>query len=163
GVGQVCITRIPMGERWDANDTEAKESSAFTVQIDKLAPVLVTTNVSGVFTNLSLAGDHVVRIQLDNKPLTSFRFSFKGRGEHLRLWYSPFYGSWSLWDVRPGEKCACPKARASAPVSPKRWADSPGTQEAKIYNSLGLLDREILSENETDVIGRASLTGIVSL
>jgi hypothetical protein len=113
GVGRVCITRIPTGERWDANDTGAKESSAFTVQFDKLAPVLVTTNVSGVLTNLSLVGEHSVKIRLDGKPLSSFRFSFKGRGDHLRLWYNPFYGSWSLSDVPPGEKCACPKRKAS--------------------------------------------------
>jgi hypothetical protein len=113
GVGRVCITRIPMGERWDANDTGAKASSTFTVQLDKLAPVPVTTNGSGVFTNLSLAGEHSVKIRLDGKPLTSFRFSFKDRGDHLRLWYNPFYGSWSLSDVLPGEKCACPKPKAS--------------------------------------------------
>jgi hypothetical protein len=113
GACRVCVTRIPAGERWDANDTGAKESSTFTVQLDNLPAVLVTTNVSGVFTNLSLAGEHAVTIRLDGKPLTSFRFSFKGRGDHLRLWYNPFYGSWSLLDVRPGEKCACPKLRAS--------------------------------------------------
>ena len=113
GVGRVCITRIPIGERWDANDTGAKESRTFAVQIDKLAPVLVATNASGVLTNLSLAGEHSVSIRLDGKRLTSFRFSFKDRGDHLRLWYNPFYGSWSLSDVRPGQKCACPQAKAS--------------------------------------------------
>ena len=113
GDGRVCITPIPVGERWDANDTGAKESSTFAVQIDKLAPVLVTTNASGVFTNLSLAGEHSVSIRFDGKRLTSFRFSFKDRGDHLRLWYNPFYGSWSLSDVRPGQKCACPQAKAS--------------------------------------------------
>jgi hypothetical protein len=110
GVGRVCIGLIPVGERWDANRTGARESSAFTIQIDKLTRVLVTTNVSGVFTNLSLAREHLVKIRLDGKPPASFRFSFKGRGDHLRLWYNPFYGSWSLSDVRPGENCACPKA-----------------------------------------------------
>lgn len=109
--GIVCISRIPSGERWDANDTGAKEGSMFTVQLDKLAPVLVRTNGSGVFTNVSLAGEHSIIIRLDGKPLTSFRFSFKGRADHLRLWYNPFYGTWSLWDVRRGEKCACPKSK----------------------------------------------------
>jgi hypothetical protein len=113
GVGRVCIARIPMGERWDANDSGAKESSTFIAQFDKLAPVLVTTNVSGVITNLSLSGEHVVSIRMDGKPLTSFRFSFKGRGDHLRLWYNPFYGSWSLSEVRAGGKCSGPKVKAS--------------------------------------------------
>ena len=112
-VGRVCITRIPAGDRWDANHTGAKETSTFTVQIDNLSPLRVTTDNSGVFTNLPLASEHSVKIQLDGKPLTSFRFSFKERQDHLRLWYNPFYGSWSLSDVRPGQKCACPKAKAS--------------------------------------------------
>jgi len=117
GVGRVCITRIPTGARWDANDAGARESSTFTIQIDKLQPVLVTTNASGVFTNLSLAGEHLVRIRVDAKPLTSFRFFFKGRGDHLRLWYNPFYGSWSLSNVRPGERCACPGAKSSNQIT----------------------------------------------
>jgi hypothetical protein len=118
-VGRVCITPIPMGERWDANDSGAKESSVFSVQIDKLPAIQVTTNTSGVFTNLSLASEHLVKIRLDGKALTSFRFSFEGRGDHLRLWYNPFYGSWSLSDVHPGEKCSCPKTKASnKPAAP---------------------------------------------
>jgi len=112
-VGRVCITPIPTGERWDANDTGARESSTFTVQVDNLPPVQVSTNASSVFTNLSLASEHTMKVRLDGKPLSSFRFSFKGRGDHLRFWYNPFYGSWSLSDVRPGKKCACPKAKAS--------------------------------------------------
>lgn len=90
-----------------------RESSTFTVQVDNLAPVQVSTNASGVFTNLSLASEHTMKIRLDGKPLSSFRFSFKRRGDHLRFWYNPFYGSWSLSDVRPGGKCACPKEKAS--------------------------------------------------
>ena len=111
-VGRVCITAIPVRERWDANDTGATEGSTFAVQVDNLTPVQIRTNSSGVFTNLSLASDHMLKIRLDGKPLTSFHFSFKDSGGHLRLWYNPFYGSWSLSDVRPGGKCACPKAKA---------------------------------------------------
>src|SRR3954470_11279776 len=73
--GRLCINAIPIGERWDANNTGAKESSSFTVQIDKQAPIVVTTNVAGVFTDLSLTGEHTVSIRLDRKPLTSLRFS----------------------------------------------------------------------------------------
>jgi hypothetical protein len=107
--GKVCVQSISIGDSWKANDTGAKESSTFKVQIDKLAPILISTNSSGVFTNLSLGGKHLVKIQLDEKPLTSFRFSFQEeQSEHLRLWYSPFYGTWSLWRVGSHEKCACP-------------------------------------------------------
>lgn len=108
--GRVCVEAIPRGDNWSANDTGAKEASTFRVQIDDLAPVFVSTNSSGVFTNLSLTGRHLVKIRVDNKPLTSFRFSFRESGsDHMRLWYSPFYGTWSLSPVWPGQKCACPR------------------------------------------------------
>jgi hypothetical protein len=129
GFGRVCITRIPTGERWDANDTGARESSTFTVQIGQLHPVLVTTNASGLFTNLSRSAEHLVRIRVDGKPLTSFRFSFKGRGDHLRLWYNPFYGSWSLSEVRPGEKCACPESKSS------NKADAPNPAMTSLFQA----------------------------
>ena len=107
--GKVCVQSISIGESWKANDTGAKESSKFKVQIDKLTPILISTNCSGVFTNLWVDAKHLVKIQLEDKPLTSFRFSFREeQSEHLRLWYSPFYGTWSLSRVGPREKCACP-------------------------------------------------------
>ena len=112
-LGKVCVQKISMNSRWDANDTGAKEGSAFTVQVDDLPAITVTTNLSGVFTNLSLAKKHFVKIKLDGKALTSFRFDFKERGDHLRLWYNPFYGTWSLSDVRKGEKCACTVVKVS--------------------------------------------------
>src|SRR4051794_3426570 len=83
-VGKVCIPSIPMGERWNANDTGAKDTSTFTIQLDELAPVLVATNASGTFTNLVRAGEHSLSIRLDGKHLSSFRFSFRDRGHHLR-------------------------------------------------------------------------------
>jgi hypothetical protein len=111
--GRVCVATIPTTGRWQPNDSGATESSTFMVQIDQLPPVQVRTNTSGVFTNLSLAAEHAVKVRLDGKPVAAFRFSFKGRGEHLQLWYNPFYDSWSLSKVRPGDDCACPKAGAS--------------------------------------------------
>jgi hypothetical protein len=108
-VGRVCVQAISKGESWQANDTGATERSIFTVQIDSLPAILISTNTSGVFTNLSLATNHLVKIRLDGKSLSSFLFTFKERGDHLRLWYSPFYGRWSLSDVKGGERCACPR------------------------------------------------------
>src|SRR5262245_26951246 len=104
-VGSVCVPEIPKGESWKGNDTGAMEQSVFTVQIDKFTPVLISTNSCGVFTNLSLTDAHLVKIQLDGKPLTSFRFTFHERAERLRLWYNPFYGTWSLTDLRPRQTC----------------------------------------------------------
>ena len=105
-VGKVIVQTIPFGpsSSWKANDTGATERSKFSVQIDNRSPMIVTTNRAGVFANLSLADRHLVRIKLDGKPLTSFRFSFEGRSNQLMLWYNEFYGTWSLSDWKAGEK-----------------------------------------------------------
>jgi len=115
GVGRVWVQKIPSGPSasWKGNDTGATERSTFTVHIDDLPAISVTTSSSGVFTNLSLNRKHLVKIRLDDKPLTSFWFSFDGRGDHLRLWYNEFYGTWSLSDVRKGEQCSCPRVEPS--------------------------------------------------
>jgi hypothetical protein len=108
-VGKVCVEKIPSrpSSSWKGNATGATEHSTFTVRIDDLPVIGVTTNSSGVFTNLSLTKKHLVTIRLDDKPLTAFRFSFESRPSHVRLWYNEFYGTWSLSDVRASEKCAC--------------------------------------------------------
>jgi hypothetical protein len=115
GIGKVCVQPISSGPKsnWKGNDTGATERSVFTVRIDDLPAIRVSTNSSGVFTNLALTKRHLIKIQLDNKPLTSFWFSFDSRGDHLRLWYNEFYGTWQLWDARASARCACPKQRPS--------------------------------------------------
>jgi hypothetical protein len=105
-VGRVCIQAIQISDK-KAYDTGATKNSVFTVQIDDLKGLRVSTNASGVFTNLSLVKKHLVKIQLDGKPLTSFRFTFDEGRNHSRLWYNSFYGTWSLSNVQSDEKCPC--------------------------------------------------------
>src|SRR5258706_15555458 len=96
--GIVCIDPIATNWSREANESGATEKSNFTVQIDSLPPVQISTRSAGVFTNLTMHTTHLAKIRLDGKPLTSFRFSFEqSGGEHLRLWYNEFYGTWSLW------------------------------------------------------------------
>jgi hypothetical protein len=105
--GLICIDPIPKGSVWKANDTGAIEESVFSVQIDNQPPVNISTNLAGVFTNLPTASKHLVKIRLDGKPLTSFRFSFQeSQSDHLRLWYNAFYGTWSLSPTTERHKCA---------------------------------------------------------
>jgi hypothetical protein len=104
--GKVFIQPIPFGpgSNWKANDTGATERSKFSVQIDNRTAIKVTTNSAGSFINLPLAGEHLVKIKLDGKPLTSFHFSFEGRSGQLLLRYNEFYGTWSLVDMKSDEK-----------------------------------------------------------
>lgn len=105
-LGEVDLRTIPFGpgSNWRANESGATERSKFSVQIDNRTPINVTTNRAGEFINLPLAGEHLVKIKLDGKPLTSFRFSFEGRSDHLVLRYDEHYGKWSLEDIIPEQK-----------------------------------------------------------
>jgi hypothetical protein len=106
-LGLVCVDGISKNERWDANQTGATEKSIFTVQIDDLPPTQISTASAGVFTNLSTSAKHLVKISVDGRPLTSFRFTFQeSQSDHLRLWYNPFYGTWSLSPTDKRHKCA---------------------------------------------------------
>ncbi len=112
--GLVCVDPIPKQSVWKGNDTGATEKSVFTIQIDDRPPIKVSTETSGVFTNLPTNSKHLVRIQLDGKPLTSFRFSFhEHASNHLRLWYYTMYGNWCLWPTDGKHKCAYPKTQRS--------------------------------------------------
>jgi|SRR5579862_6389972 len=105
-LGEVRLQTIPFGpsSNWRATDSGATERSKFSVQIDNRSAINVTTNRAGVFANLPLAGEHVVKIKVDGKPLNSFRFSFEGRSDHLILQYNEFYGKWSLSDAKAEQK-----------------------------------------------------------
>jgi hypothetical protein len=105
-LGEVLLRTIPFGpgSNWRANDTGATERSKFSVKIDNRTAINVTTNSAGSFINLPLDGEHLVKIKVDGKPLTSFRFSFEGRSRHLVLSYDEARGTWSLSDVKPAQK-----------------------------------------------------------
>ena len=100
-VGTVFIAPIPMDGIWKGNHTGATMESVFTIQIDNLPPVQVTTNSTGVFTNLALGQKHMVKIRLDGKPRESFPLKFEtfqgdssDKNVHIRLRYDPMYGYW---------------------------------------------------------------------
>jgi hypothetical protein len=115
-VGTVCVAPIPMDGVWKGNDTGATLTSTFSIQIDDLPAITVTTNLSGVFTNLALRQKHMVKIRLDGKPRESFPLRFetfdRGAGDkvvHIRLRYDTMYGYWhpGRVDALP---CRCQKS-----------------------------------------------------
>jgi hypothetical protein len=106
-MGLVCIDFIPKDSVWKGNETGATEGSVFSVQIDDQPVVNISTNGAGIFTNLPTVAKHLVKIRVDGKPLTSFRFSFAAyESDHLRLWYNNFYGTWSLSPTSAKHRCA---------------------------------------------------------
>jgi hypothetical protein len=104
--GIVCVDSISTNGSWKGNDTGATPASVFTVQIDDLLSQTISANSCGVFTNLNVNENHIMKIMMNGKPYASFRFSFKDKGsDHLRLWYNEFYGTWQLWQPGRNHKC----------------------------------------------------------
>ena len=104
GQGIVCVD--PVTVTIEEKGTDANPYSAFSVSIDSLPAQTITTNLCGVFTNLDLKTDHMVKILRDGKPEASFKFNFQKEGsDHLRLWYRTQYGTWQLW--KPGRRHEC--------------------------------------------------------
>ncbi len=102
--GIVCIDPITITV--EEKGTGSHPHSVFTVAIDDLPAQTITTNSCGIFTNLDVTASHIVKIERDGKPETSFWFNFKKKGsDHLRLWYRTQYGTWQLW--KPGRKHKC--------------------------------------------------------
>jgi hypothetical protein len=102
--GIVCID--PVTITVEEKGTESHPESTFTVAIDDRPAQTITANSCGVFSNLNVTADHMVKIDRDGKRETSFKFNFKTKGsDHLRLWYRTQYGTWQLW--KPGRKHAC--------------------------------------------------------
>jgi hypothetical protein len=124
--GTVCVAPIPRDSVWKGNDTGATLASTFTIQIDKLSAITVTTNLSGGFTNLALGQKHMVKIRMDGKPRESFPLRFetfeRGAGDkvvHIRLRYDTMYGYWhpGRVDTLP---CRCQKSPSNQSAAANR-------------------------------------------
>ena len=79
----------------------------FYVGIDSRTKVPVSEKV-GVLVKSLNNSKHTVRIWDGSKQIESFFFTFRQQGSnHLCLWFTPFYRSWSLGfpDGRPGCRC----------------------------------------------------------
>ena len=104
--GVLCIDAISTGGSWEGNQTGAVKDSVFFIQVDSLTLVQISAEQAGYVKDLAIEQEHTVKISLNGKVLESFRFSFlKEKTDHVRLWYIPMYGTWSLSNVKPGHRC----------------------------------------------------------
>lgn len=112
GLGSICIapTSPPTtGEKSLANPAGGNPVSSYSIQVDKLAPV-VASNIKPVrISSLTRNRRHVVKIIGDGKLVSSFRFDFnKYQTNDLCLFFKPLYQTWSLWDGKEGRGiCRC--------------------------------------------------------
>jgi hypothetical protein len=73
----------------------------YSVGIDSLAKIKVSSDSCITFTNLELNKKHKVTIFLSGKPVESFWFTFKKAGsDSLALWCKELYETWSLTPLK---------------------------------------------------------------
>ena len=112
GSGSICIAppdKPTTGEKSLANPAGGNPISSYSIQVDKLAPV-VASNVKPVrISSLSRNRRHVVKIIGDGKLVSSFRFDFKDyQTNDLCLFFKSLYQTWSLWDGKEARGiCRC--------------------------------------------------------
>lgn len=110
--GTVCIAPVTAAMR--ATDVGAAPGNRpvqlkyeFYVGIDARKKVPVSDSTGVLVKSLS-SSKHMVRIWDGSQQIESFFFTFRQKGSnHLCLWFTPFYRSWSLGlpDGRP--ECRC--------------------------------------------------------
>jgi hypothetical protein len=82
----------PFGENQDLN---------YSIRIDSLALITVSSDSCIHVTSIELKMKHKVTIYLSRKPVDSFWFTFEKYGsDSLALWYKPLYATWSLTSLR---------------------------------------------------------------
>jgi hypothetical protein len=116
--GSVCVAPLPERAReLDRDYPDRKALRAYTyefaIQIDDGKAVRMSDSTAQLLAGLALASRHRVRIYDGDNVIESFYFAFEKRGsEHLCLWYTPWYQTWSLEEPqnRPWCKCAKPAA-----------------------------------------------------
>ena len=116
--GSICIAPLPENAReldrgYPGGKAPREYSYEFAIQIDDRQPVRVAEATSRLVTGLSLGKRHRARIYDGKRIIESFHFTFEKRGsEHLCLFYTPWYQTWSLEkpDNRPWCKCSEPAA-----------------------------------------------------
>jgi hypothetical protein len=110
--GQVCIAPADPpapGQKSLRNPAAGNRVRQYTVQIDSLPPVAVSTQTTQLVKDIPTAGAHWVRIKGDGKPVASFKFKFSDfPSSQLCLFFNELYESWNLWDSKQAKSiCKC--------------------------------------------------------
>ncbi|HEV8429524.1 MAG TPA: hypothetical protein VGQ41_16610 [Pyrinomonadaceae bacterium] len=112
GLGSICIAppdRPTAGEKSLANPAGGNRITTYSVQIDKLAPVVASNTRPTRISSLATNRKHLVKIFGDGKLVTSFRMDFtQYKTKDLCLFFKSLYETWSLWGGKEGRAiCSC--------------------------------------------------------
>ena len=112
GTGSICIAppdRPTTGEKSLANSAGGNPISTYSIQVDKMAPVVASNERPIRISSIARSRKHLVKIIGDGKVVASFRLDFnKYQTKDLCLFFNSLYETWSLWDSKEGRAiCKC--------------------------------------------------------
>ncbi|MGV8042600.1 MAG: hypothetical protein AB2L07_21970 [Thermoanaerobaculaceae bacterium] len=112
--GDICLSALPKNASEIDHDYPGGKAPRefqyeFSVQIDQGERVAVPIDEPVLIQELATEKRHLVRIWDTNELIASFRFTFaETGGNHLCLYYTPWYQTWKLEPVRKGLRwCRC--------------------------------------------------------
>ena len=112
GSGSICVAppaRPTKGEKSLANPAGGNRIQVYSIQIDKITPLVASNEKPVRISNISRSRKHIVKIIGDGKVVASFRLDFsKYQTQDLCLFFNSLYETWSLWDGKEGHAiCRC--------------------------------------------------------
>ena len=110
--GSICIAppdKPTSGEKNLANPAGGNSISTYSIQVDKMAPVVASHDRPVPISSIATDRKHLVKIIGDGKVIQSFWFNFsRFKTRDLCLFFNSLYETWSLWDGKEGRAiCRC--------------------------------------------------------
>ena len=110
--GSICIAapdKPTSGEKSLANPAGGNSISTYSIQVDKMAPVVASNDQPVRISSIATGRKHLVKISGDGKVIQSFWFNFsRFKTKDLCLFFNSLYETWSLWDGKEGRAiCRC--------------------------------------------------------
>ncbi len=104
--GSICIAppdRPTSGEKTLANPAGGNPISTYSIQVDKMSPVVASNDRPVRISSIATGRKHLVKIIGDGKVVQSFWFNFSQfKTKDLCLFFNSLYETWSLWDGKEG-------------------------------------------------------------
>lgn len=110
--GSICIAppnKPTTGEKSLSNPAGGNPIQVYSIQIDKMPPVVASNDKPVRISSISRHRKHLVKIIGDGKVAQSFWLNFsKFKTKDLCLFFNSLYETWSLWDGKEGRAiCRC--------------------------------------------------------
>ena len=110
--GSICIAppnKPTSGEKSLSNPAGGNLVQVYSIQVDKMAPVVASRDKPVRILSISMHRKHLVKIIADGKVAQSFWLNFsKFKTKDLCLFFNSLYETWSLWDGKEGRAiCRC--------------------------------------------------------